>query len=119
MFMLMPTFIYVALKKLHKNRKPRIIKKQFLILIQFLIIPRLLSDFIQYYPFNIFPGYFTSSYSIIGISTMVLTIALYYCAQNNWACDFSISKTMCKNIIGLILWMDLKIPLKNCKGHQY
>ena len=80
-FLLMPISLYCALKKLKSPRKPRILKKQFLILVQFLIIPRLVSDFIQYYPFNALPGYFTSCYSIIGISTMILTIALYYCAR--------------------------------------
>lgn len=80
-FILMPVSLYCALKKLKKHRTPRILKKQFLILVQFLIMPRLIFDFIQYYPFNALPGYFTSCYSIIGISTMILTIALYYCSR--------------------------------------
>ncbi len=80
-FILMPVTIYYSLKSLKQKKAPKILKKQFLVLIQFLIVPRLLSDFIQYYPFNIFHGYFTSCYSIIGISTALLTVALYFCAR--------------------------------------
>ena len=80
-FILMPFAIYYSLQELKKRTGLRILKKQFLILIQFMIIPRMISDLIQYYPFNIFPGYFTSCYSIIGISTTLLTLALYFCAK--------------------------------------
>ncbi len=80
-FILMPLAIYYSLQKLKSKKAPRILKKQFLILVQFLIIPRLLSDVIQYYPFKIFQGYFTSCYSIIGISTTLLTVALYFCTK--------------------------------------
>ena len=80
-FILMPVTLYFSLKKLRQNKAPRILKKQFRILIQFLIVPRLISDFIQYYPFSYFQGYFTSCYSIIGISTTLLTFALYFCAR--------------------------------------
>lgn len=80
-FILMPYTIYISLNALKIKRAPRILKKQFGILVQFLIIPRLISDFIQYYPFKFFNGYFSSCYSIIGISTALLTIALYFCAR--------------------------------------
>jgi transcriptional regulator of aromatic amino acid metabolism len=80
-FILMPLAIYYSLQKLKSKKAPRILKKQFLILVQFLIIPRLLTDVIQYYPFKIFQGYFASCYSIIGISTTLLTVALYFCTK--------------------------------------
>lgn len=80
-FLLMLPTIYFCLKSTKKNRVPRIIKKQSLILVQFLIIPRLISDFIQYYPFHFFHGYFSSCYSVIGISSCLLTIALYFCVR--------------------------------------
>ena len=80
-FIVMPSTIYYSLKKLKSTYIPRILKQQFLILVQFLIIPRLISDVIQYYPFRFFNGYFSSCYSIIGISTTLLTIALYFCTK--------------------------------------
>lgn len=80
-FILMPFTLHVSFKKLKIKKAPRILKKQFRVLVQFLIIPRLISDFIQYYPFSYFQGYFTSCYSIIGISTALLTLALYFCAR--------------------------------------
>lgn len=80
-FILMPCTIYISLNALKVKRAPRILKKQFVVLVQFLIIPRLISDFIQYYPFKFFSGYFSSCYSIIGISTALLTLALYFCAR--------------------------------------
>ncbi len=80
-FILMLSTIFFSLKKLKKKYVPRILKKQFLTLIQFLIIPRLISDIIQYYPFRFFQGHFSNCYSIIGISTALLTIALYFCTK--------------------------------------
>lgn len=80
-FIFMPLTIYASFNLLKKKKAPRILKRQFRILIQFLIIPRLISDFIQYYPFTYFQGFFSSCYSIIGISTTLLTLALYFCAR--------------------------------------
>jgi transcriptional regulator of aromatic amino acid metabolism len=80
-FLLIPTTLYATFKKINKNIIPRIIKKQAKILIYILIFPRFFSDLIQWYPFTIIPGWQTSSYAIIGISTTFLTIALYYCAK--------------------------------------
>jgi transcriptional regulator with GAF, ATPase, and Fis domain len=80
-FVLMGFSTYSALKKLKTKKVPRILAQQLLILIKFLIVPRLISDFIQYYPFHFFAGYFASCYSIIGISTTLLTFALYFCAR--------------------------------------
>ena len=84
LFLLIPSTLIFTLRKIKRNNIPRIIKKQVKILIQILIIPRFFSDLIQWYPFKIIPGWDTSSYAIIGISTTLLTIALYYCAQKSY-----------------------------------
>ena len=81
LFLLIPSTLFFTFSKIKHNKTPRIIKKQAKILFQILFIPRVLSDFIQCYPFKIIPGWDTSSYAIIGISTTILTIALYYCAR--------------------------------------
>ncbi len=81
LFPLMLSTLYISLKKLNKSTAPRIIKKQLKIVIQILVIPRLLSEFIQFFPFNFFPHHLTSSYAIIGVSTIILSSALYFCAR--------------------------------------
>lgn len=81
LFPLMLSTLYISLRKLKKSPAPRIIKKQLKLVIQVLVIPRLLSEFIQFFPFNFFPQHVTSSYAIIGISTIILSSALYFCAR--------------------------------------
>jgi len=79
-FLLLPTII-ITIRKIRKDRLPRILKKQLMIFIQVLILPHLISDFIQMYPFGVFPDFITSSYAVVGISSMLLTFALYYCSR--------------------------------------
>lgn len=81
LFPLMLSSLYISLRKIRNSQAPRIIKKQLKILIQILVIPRLFSEFIQFFPFNFFPHHMTSSYAIIGISTLILSTALYFCAR--------------------------------------
>lgn len=81
LFPLMLPSLFFTIKKLHRVPMPSILKKQLTIIIQLLILPRLLSDFIQFYPFGFFPGYITSSYAVVGISTTLLTTIIFYCAR--------------------------------------
>ena len=80
-FILLPSSVISSILLIRKNKVPRILKKQFNILVKFLILPRFASELIQYYPFSIFQNYFTNSYAMVGISTIVLTAALYFCAR--------------------------------------
>ncbi len=75
---LMPISIYFSLKKIKNRKAPKILKKQFRILAQFLIAPRLVLDFIQYYPFYADITSLSNCYSVTGISTIFLTIVLYF-----------------------------------------
>jgi transcriptional regulator of aromatic amino acid metabolism len=77
---LVPSF-YAIIKAIRSNTLPKILKKQLKILIPGLIGPFILSDFLQYYPFSFTPGYIVSNYAVVGISTSLLTIALYFCAR--------------------------------------
>ncbi|HXW85906.1 MAG TPA: sigma 54-interacting transcriptional regulator [Candidatus Bathyarchaeia archaeon] len=56
---------------------PHILKKQFNLLIQFLIIPQMLSDLIHLYPSDTV----TNSYAFSGFSTIFLTCAIFYCTR--------------------------------------
>lgn len=77
---LIPSF-YMILKTIRSNTLPKILKKQLKILIPGLIAPFILFDFIQYYPFSFSPGYIVSNYAVVGISTGLLTVALFFCAR--------------------------------------
>jgi transcriptional regulator of aromatic amino acid metabolism len=94
LFILMPITIITALYKGYgfrneeatgssstKKNLPRILDKQIKIILQVLILPRWLFSVIQFYPFNFHSLYVTSSYAIVGISTSLITLALYYCAR--------------------------------------
>lgn len=78
---LMGISLVFTVKKIRAIQSPRILKKQLKIIIQFLIIPRIISDLIQYFPFHFFPGYTSNTYAVVGVSTIILTIALFYCAR--------------------------------------
>lgn len=80
-FILLPSSVIFSTIQIRKNKSPRILRRQFNILVKLLILPRLASELIQYYPFSIFQGYFTNSYAMVGISSSLLTIALYFCAR--------------------------------------
>jgi transcriptional regulator with GAF, ATPase, and Fis domain len=75
---LMPICLTSTIIKLRGTTLPRILKKQLKILIWAIIIPHVLSDCLQLYPFNFSPHVITGSFAFVGISTMLLTAAIYY-----------------------------------------
>jgi transcriptional regulator of acetoin/glycerol metabolism len=80
-FFLMLSSLFFATFKLRSTVIPRILKKQLKIFISALMIPHLVSDFVQFYPFGFFPTYIASSYAVVSISTLLLTYAIYYCSR--------------------------------------
>lgn len=80
-FLLTPSALFCAYRYIQQAKTPLILKKQFGLLVKIFIFPRLLADLIQYYPFSLVQNYFTNSYAVIGISTIILTAALYFCAR--------------------------------------
>lgn len=80
-FFLMLTTLFFTYLKIRKTRLPRILKKQLNVLIKWLIVPHLLSDFMQFYPFGFFPTYIASSFAVVSVSTLFLTFAIYYCSR--------------------------------------
>lgn len=79
-FLMIPTLIIVFLK-IRSTPLPRILKTQFTILLKWLIIPHLISDSIQFFPFRFSPSYVSSSFAVVSISTLLLTFAIYYCSR--------------------------------------
>jgi transcriptional regulator with PAS, ATPase and Fis domain len=79
---LMPLGIYYSLRYLKSHKLPIVLKKQYKALIEFLILPHLLSDFIHLNPLKTqnFTD-ITQCYTVVGISTIILTCSLYFCAR--------------------------------------
>jgi len=78
---LMMTSLLITLWKLRSAKIPRIIKRQSKVLIRYLVLPAVLADFVQSYPFYYIPAILTHTYSVVGISTIALTCAIYYSAR--------------------------------------
>jgi hypothetical protein len=81
LFPLMLSSIGYVTWRIYTLQLPHILKKQLKIIIRTFIIPYLVCDFIQTYPFVIFPEYIASNFAVIGISTLLLTYALYTCVR--------------------------------------
>ncbi|MBI2775013.1 sigma 54-interacting transcriptional regulator [Candidatus Dependentiae bacterium] len=79
-FLIIPS-ILVVLRHLRNPHMPKILKKQIKILIQMIIAPQLLFDFIQIFPFSFSQTYIASNYAVVSISTILLTMAFYFSAK--------------------------------------
>lgn len=80
-FILMLTTLLMTFLHLRTAVLPRILQTQIKIIILGLIVPHILADLIQYYPFNFSNYEITSYYSVVSISTIFLTVAIYYCSR--------------------------------------
>jgi transcriptional regulator with PAS, ATPase and Fis domain len=73
------TSLIFAFIRIRQVKIPKILKKQLNIFMIGLIGPRIISDTIQLYPFNIIPNYVTSNYAVIGISSLMIAYTAYFC----------------------------------------
>lgn len=73
--------LFFTIRALRVSQIPQILKKQLTIIIQFLVVPRLISDIAQIYPYEVLPGFITSSYASVGISTTLLTSVIFLCIK--------------------------------------
>ncbi len=80
-FLLVIPSLYLLLKKTRMKMLPKILVIQIKILVYFLILPYVIFDFIQVFPFSFAPGYVASNLSVVSFSTILLTIAFYLVAQ--------------------------------------
>lgn len=73
----------IAFQKIRKNPLPKILKKQLKILIQAIIAPYIISDFIQLYPFSwsFFPSSLAGNYPVVSIAAILITYGFYYAAR--------------------------------------
>lgn len=82
LFLLIIPSMFTAFQKIRKNPLPKILKKQLKILIQAIIAPYIISDFIQLYPFSFaFLPSPASNTNVICLATFLITYGFYYAAR--------------------------------------
>ena len=77
---LLPYSLSIVLQKLRTEQLPHILTKQ-LHIIYYLIIPHLISDIVQSFPFSLRLDWVTNSYALIALTAIFLPIGLFYSAR--------------------------------------
>jgi hypothetical protein len=89
LFLVMLPSLYIAIKKIRSSALPYLLKKQLTVLMQGLIAPIFLADLIQLFPFKVYAiTWIAHSYAGVGFSTMLTTIAIYFCARKIFGLRF-------------------------------
>ncbi|HVX01048.1 MAG TPA: sigma 54-interacting transcriptional regulator [Candidatus Babeliaceae bacterium] len=73
--------VYQALRGVKRSQLPKILLAQVKTFVTSMIFPHLLFECMSLNPFAISPTYLRSNYPFISISDLLLTYALYFCAQ--------------------------------------
>ncbi|MGE0010468.1 MAG: sigma 54-interacting transcriptional regulator [Candidatus Babeliales bacterium] len=81
LFSIIGVSLFVAFRNIRSYNLPKILKKQLKVLVYGIVFPYIASDFIQTYPFNASPTFIANNLAIVGISTSLLTYALFYCGR--------------------------------------
>ena len=76
-FFLLPCSLFIVLRKLHMDSLPHILTKQLYIIAYGLIIPHLISELIQYFPFY-FSLHLITNQTAASFSALLLSIGLLY-----------------------------------------
>lgn len=89
LFIVMVPSLFVAVKRIRSSVLPHLLKKQLALLIQGLIAPVFMADFIQLFPFKIYAiTWIAHSYAGVGFSTILTTLAIYFCARKIFGLRF-------------------------------
>lgn len=80
-FLVIAPSLHYAWRMTKSEKLPKILNKQLMILLKMLIFPCILCDFIQVFPFSFLPDSFANNYAVIGMSTILLTFAFYFCSK--------------------------------------
>ena len=83
LFILLLPSLIMAWRHTRQKDLPLLLKQQIIVLIKWLLIPQMISDFIQTVPQMAFhkPGWLANSFSFTCLSVIFLTTALYFCAK--------------------------------------
>lgn len=79
-FLVLPS-LYFVIKKSQDIKIPRILAKQLKIVIGYLIVPYMVLDFIQVFPFSFGPNHIASNSGVVSIATILLTLAFYFVSK--------------------------------------
>lgn len=89
LFLVVAPSIFIAVQKIRRSTLPHLLKKQLKVLIQGLILPVIMADFIQLFPFKVYAiTWIAHSYAGVGFSTMFTTLAIYFCAKKIFGLRF-------------------------------
>lgn len=77
---ILPSLILV-IYSMRKYDIPLILKKQLNIFIKGFIVPYLLIDFMQLYPFNTALNLVLTNYSVVSVSTIIITYGMFFCSK--------------------------------------
>ncbi len=81
LIILLPFTILLTLYSLQKTRIPSILHHQLKIVLQYLLIPYLIANLFQMYPLTFLYEKVANNQSAVGISTIFLSLTLYYCIR--------------------------------------
>ncbi|HSC24796.1 MAG TPA: sigma 54-interacting transcriptional regulator [Candidatus Babeliales bacterium] len=89
LFIVMLPSLFIAIQKIRSSELPHLLKKQLKVLIQGLIMPFLMADFIQLFPFKVYAiTWIAHSYAGVGFSTILTTLSIYFCARKIFGLRF-------------------------------
>ncbi|MCK5632995.1 sigma 54-interacting transcriptional regulator, partial [bacterium] len=81
LIVLVPFSLIATFWRLRSIQIPKILKQQIKILIKYFVIPTFIVDFVQVYPFTHSLSVLTQTLSVVGLSTIALTLTIYYSAR--------------------------------------
>lgn len=82
LFIMFTSSLFIAIQRISSSVLPSILKKQLTLFVQWLIIPHFFTDCVQMFPFKIYAlDWIAHSYSVVGFSTLLLSLAIYFCAR--------------------------------------
>lgn len=106
------SLFHIFFKLKSEIKIPKILRKQVKTLIQGIIAPHLILDFIQLYPFSFFQHLNEDNYVAVTLSTMFLTMALYFCARKMLGLRFLNFKNHVHTHTSLTVIDDFKVVLE-------
>ncbi len=81
LLILMPITVFIALHSLRRAKIPSILHHQLKTVVQFFLVPHLIANLCQVYPFSFIIGTLANNLAAVSISGIFLTLALYYCVR--------------------------------------
>jgi len=89
LFIVVVPSLFIAIQKIRSSSLPHLLKKQLKLFMQGLIFPVLMAELIQLFPFKIYGiTWIAHSYAGVGFSTILITLAIYFCARKIFGLRF-------------------------------